>query len=259
MTRLSLDPNALRARSAGGCRPRLLAAVAEAARVGGIHRRIAFKIRAGQIVEQHLELRVEEVAPARGEMSKERRLVRHELVMAFVKAMDFRERKVPTEQVRDGRVLKPMPVQPPLAPRIDEPVEHEGLQDLIPARALAAGRKFITPELAEAKLLPQLAAQPACAPLARTAQGHLRQPHAHDRKLLDAHGGRGVLLGKERDLLRRVVVLAEELDGLAPGRFLHAIEFTQVKNVPLDDALVGQPPVFDDTPIEMLFAILATF
>lgn len=68
-----------------------------------------------------------------------------------------------------------------------------------------------------------------------------------------------MLLWKQRDLPRRVLVLAEEFDGLAPGRFLHAVEFAQVEDVPLDDALVVQPPVFDDTPIEMLLAILATF
>jgi hypothetical protein len=57
---------------------------------------------------------------------------------------------------------------------------------------------------------------------------------------------------------RRVLVLAEEFDGLEPGGFLHAVEFAQVKHVALDDALVGQPPVFHDTPIEVLLAILAT-
>jgi hypothetical protein len=95
--------------------------------------------------------------------------------------------------------------------------------------------------------------------LARTAQGHLRKAHAHDGKLLDAHVRRRVLLGEQRDLARRVLVLAEEFDGLAPGGFLHAVEFAQVENVALDDALVGQPTIFHDTPIEMLLAILATF
>ena len=84
-------------------------------------------------------------------------------------------------------MLEPRPVPPPLAPRIDEPVKHEGLQDLIPARALATGREFAAPKFAEAQLLPQLAAPPARAPLAR-----------------------------------RVLVLTEEGDGLAPGGFLHA-------------------------------------
>jgi len=68
-----------------------------------------------------------------------------------------------------------------------------------------------------------------------------------------------VLLWKERDLARRVLVLAEEFDGLAPGGFLHAIEFAQVKNMALDEALVGPPAIFHDTPIEMLLALLATF
>jgi hypothetical protein len=190
---------------------------------------------------------------------KKRRLVRHEFVMAFVEAMDFRERKIAAEQVRDGRVLKPMPVQPPLAPRIDEPIEHEGLEDLIPTRALATGAEFVAPKFAEAELLPQFAAEPARAPGARTAQSHLRQPHAHDGKLLDPDVRRRVLLGKERDLARRVLVLAEEFDGLAPGRFLHAIEFAQIKHMALNDALVGQSAIFHDTPIEMLFAIFATF
>ena len=87
-------------------------------------------------------------------MIEEGRFVRHEFVVAFVEAMNFRERKISAEQVRDGRVLKPMPVQPPLRTRIDEPVEHEGLQDLIPTRALATRSEFIAPEFAEAQLLP---------------------------------------------------------------------------------------------------------
>ena len=87
----------------------------------------------------------------------------------------------------------------------------------------------------------------------------MRKPHAHDGKLLDPDVRRGVLLRKQRDLLRRVVVLAEEIHGLAPGGFLHTVEFTEIEDVALDDALVAQPPVFHDAPIEMLFAIFATF
>lgn len=119
--------------------------------------------------------------------------------------------------------------------------------------------KFIAPKLAETELLPQLAAQPARAPLARATQGHLRQRHAPDGKLLDAHGRRGVLLGNQGDRPQGGLVLAKEFDRLAPGRFLHAIEFAEVEDVPLDDALVGQPTIFHDPPIEALLAILATF
>jgi len=68
---------------------------------------------------------------------------------------------------------------------------------------------------------------------------------------------RSVRLGKERDLLWRVLVLAEEFDGFAPGGFLHAIEFAQVEDVALDDALVGQTTIFDHAPVKMFFAIFA--
>ncbi len=235
----------------------LIAAVAEAAQIGGIGGRIAFKIRAGQIVEEHFVLRLEEVAPAGGKVIKERRLVGYEFVVAFVEAMNFRERKIRAEQIGDGRVIEPMPVQPPLRTRINEPVEHEGLQDLIPACAFAAGGEFVAPELAQTELLPQFAAQPARAPLARTAQGHLPQSHAHDGELLALDLRRSVRLGKERDLLWRVLVLAEEFDGFAPGGFLHAIEFAEVEDVALDDALVGQTTIFDNAPVKMFFAIFA--
>ena len=120
-------------------------------------------------------------------MIEERRFVRHELVVALVKTVDFRERKIPAEQVRDRRVIEPMPVQAPLAARIDEPVKHESLQHLLPSRPLAAGRKFFPPKIPEPELLPQLAAQPARAPLARPAQRHLPEPQAHRKRPLRRH------------------------------------------------------------------------
>ena len=59
--------------------------------------------------------------------------------MAFAEAMDFRERKISAKQILDGRVIKPMLVQPPLGTRIDEPVKHQVVQYLLPAGALATG------------------------------------------------------------------------------------------------------------------------
>ena len=192
-------------------------------------------------------------------MIEERRFVRHELVVALVKTVDFRERKIPAEQVRDRRVIEPMPVQAPLAARIDEPVKHESLQHLLPSRPLAAGRKFFPPKIPEPELLPQLAAQPARAPLARPAQRHLPEPQAHHGEFPGAHLLRRVLLGEERDLPRRILILADQLDGLAPRSLLAPVEFAEVKHMPLDDARVTEPAVFDDTPIKMHLAILATF
>ena len=68
-----------------------------------------------------------------------------------------------------------------------------------------------------------------------------------------------MLIGKERDVLRRIIILAEEIDRLAPGCLLDAIDLAEIKHMPLNDALVSEPPIFDDTPIEVLFAIFEPF
>ena len=87
----------------------------------------------------------------------------------------------------------------------------------------------------------------------------MRKAHAHDGELLRAHFRRRVLLGKERDLPRRIVILAEKSDALAPRCLLPPVEFAEVEHMPLGDALVAQTTIFNDAPIEVLFAILATF
>jgi hypothetical protein len=72
---------------------------------------------------------------------------------------------------------------------------------------------------------------------------------------------RGVFLGEEGNLLwlSMFPVLAEEFDGFAPGGFLAAVEFTEVEDVALDGSAVGEALGFDDTPVEVLFAIFESF
>ena len=67
-----------------------------------------------------------------------------------------------------------------------------------------------------------------------------------------------VRLGEEGDLPGRIV-LAEELDAFAPRGFLEAVEFAEIEDVALDDAPVVQSAILDNTPVEVLFAIFATF
>jgi hypothetical protein len=161
-----------------------VATVTKAAQAAGLLGRITFKVSAGKILEQHLVIRVKEIAPARGEMVKERALVREQPVVARIKMMLLREAEIAAEQVGDGTVIEPMPVQPPLGTRIDEPVKHERLQDEIPARTLATGVQALAPKSVEPELPPQLATQPASPPLARPAQRHRRQPHATRRNMM---------------------------------------------------------------------------
>jgi hypothetical protein len=57
----------------------LVPAVAELAFVPLGERRVAFKIRRGEIIQKHVELRVEQIAPSPREMIEQRRLVIQEL------------------------------------------------------------------------------------------------------------------------------------------------------------------------------------
>ena len=192
-------------------------------------------------------------------MIKERRLMLQQPVMAGIEPMNLSERKVPAEQVRDRRVIKPMPMQPPFRTRVDQPVKRQRQQHLIPTRALTTRRQTLAPEVIQPELPPQLAAQPAGAPLTRTAQRHLRELDAHDRQIIRPQRIRRMLIGKERHLLRRIIILAEEIDRLAPGRLLDAIDLAEIKHMPLNDTLVREPTIFDHTPVAVLLAILDAF
>jgi len=75
---------------------------------------------------------------------------------------------------------------------------------------------------------------------------------------------RCVFVGEEECLLRCVVVLTEEIDGLAPRAFLASVEFAEVENVALENvalenATVVETTIFHNAPVEALFAILEAF
>jgi hypothetical protein len=64
---------------------------------------------------------------------------------------------------------------------------------------------------------------------------------------------------KKSGLRRLGGILTEAFDRLAPGCLLSAIELAQGKNVPPQDTPSRDAAAFDDTPVEVLFAILAAF
>ena len=74
------------------------------------------------------------------------------------------------EQVAQRGRSKPVTMQPPLAARIQQPVERQDTNHLFPIRSLAARGKSGTEELVQLQLLPELIAQPAGTPLARMLQ-----------------------------------------------------------------------------------------
>src|ERR1039458_3428402 len=109
---------------------------------------MAFKIRTGQIIEEHLELGIKQIPPPLGQMIKERLLMFQEQIVARVELVTLGQlAKVGSQQIAHGAALKPLPVQTPLAARIDQPVSTEGLQDPVPPRAFATNRQALGPKL----------------------------------------------------------------------------------------------------------------
>ena len=232
-----------------------VAAVTVAALVALGHvRGVDLEIGAGQIVEQHVEADVEQIAPARHQMREQIRFVRQQKIMTGVKLVRLGQTEIRTEQIGHGAAAEPVTVQFPLAARRDQPVRHQHLQDLIPPRALAVDRQTLGPEAIQLQLFPQLPGQPACTPLPWSAQPHLRQAKLHGRTV-GRHRGTAIL-GKQRQRPRMSGFLVENLDGLAPRGRLGWADLTQIQNVALHHPAALQALVLDDAPIAVRLAIL---
>jgi hypothetical protein len=85
----------------------LVAAVAMAALVGVVARRVRLEIRASQVVEQHIELRAEQILPALLQMRKQRGLVGEDFVEAPIECILLDQRELFVEQVAHGALFEP--------------------------------------------------------------------------------------------------------------------------------------------------------
>jgi len=77
---------------------------------------------AGQIVKQHIEIRIEQVAPARHQMREQRVFVLQQEVMAGVELVRLSQPEVRPQQVGHGTPAKPVAVQLPLAAGRDQAI-----------------------------------------------------------------------------------------------------------------------------------------
>ena len=145
------------------------------------------EVGAGQIVQQHVEVGVEQIAPAPDQMREQRFLVLEQQIVAGIKLVLFRQSEVRTQEIGHRAVAEPLPMQPPFATRSDQPVAGENLQNLIPPRSLSIRRQAIGPEPIELKLLPQLPGQPARPPLSRALKPHLGQTKLNDGGIARRH------------------------------------------------------------------------
>ena len=94
-----------------------VAAVAVAALVAVVVRRIGFEVRAGQIVEKDFEAGAEQILPAPAQVREQRRLVLDELVEATIEGVLLDQSEILAEQIAHRALLEPQPVQAPFAAR----------------------------------------------------------------------------------------------------------------------------------------------
>lgn len=229
-----------------------VAAVTEAARVILVGRHGGFEVGAGQVIEEHLEAGVEQVAPALAQMPEELLLVRQQQVEAAIERVILRRPFADPEQIGQRCRREPMPMQPPFAARREQPVDREDAQDLLPIRALAAQRQPRAEEVVQVQRAPEFVGQPARAPLAGTLQPQPPEVDLHRVGPLR----REAIGRKERELARLPKVLVEDPDAALPRLPLAVVDLPKVEHVPVRHLPIAEPTALHHRPRAVLFAVL---
>jgi hypothetical protein len=232
----------------------MVARIAEASFVALGERRLGLEIRAGQIVEQQIEARGEQVAPPLREVFEQRLLVLQKPVVTAVELVDLGEPEIAAQKIGQRGPFEPLPMQPPLAARRQQPVGDQHEKFLVPARALAARRQALQPEPVEPQFLPERKREPAGAPLPRPAEPQLRQLQPNDRRVRQRP--RAAVFGKQRQSLRPIDFFVQHIDRPAPRQFLRVVDLAEVKNMLLNDPPARNALAFDNAPIAMPLAVL---
>ncbi len=216
-------------------------------------RRIAFEISAGQIIEQHIEARIEQGFPAFREVGEQGLLVLQKLIQAAVELVALRQPGVLAQKIADGAPVPPLPMQPPLAARIDQPVAGKRFQDVQPGGSLPARRQALLPEGIKLQLIPEIERQPAGAPLPRAVKLEILQPYLHR---FGQRLRRRAIFRKQGDLRHRPRIFVESLKSLAPLRLLAAADLAQIQHLPLDGLAAAHAAALNHTPGAVLLAVL---
>src|SRR6266511_3352906 len=179
-------------------------------------------------------------------------LVLEQPVVTAIELVNLGKPKIPAEQIGNRAGLEPLAVQSPLASRRQQPVGNEHEQHLIPARALATGRKSRAPEAVEPQLLPQHKRQPARSPLARPAELELRQLQPDNRAIVKKTFT--AVLGKQRQ--RPLGAVFHNRDRFAPCLFLAVVDLAQIEHMPLHHASLADALALNNAPVAVLLAVL---
>jgi len=116
----------------------VIATVASPGHLAFVH--VALEICAGQIVEQHFKVGVEELGPFLLQPHKQVLLVRNDAVQTAVEPVFARHREIGCQQRIHRAFDKPMAMHAELAAWFQQPVHHQQLQHLLPTYLFAAGR-----------------------------------------------------------------------------------------------------------------------
>ena len=228
----------------------LVPAVAEPALA--VDGRVALKIGTGQVIQQDIEAGIEQRGPPRAQKREERAFVHHQLVQAAVQRVAGND-PIGPQQVAQRALGIPVPVQPPVAPRIDEPVADLHLQHVQPPRPLPARRQARPPEAVQRQPVPHTQRQPARAPLAGVAHLHVRDPDPHH---LAVQRRDGPVRGKQRQL-PRARRLVQHRNRAAPRRALTVVDLPEIEHLALHDPAPADAHVLHHAPVAVLLAVLA--
>src|ERR1700680_3520471 len=80
-------------------------------------RRVGFEVGARQVVEQHVKGDIEQVAPARHQVIKNRLLVLEQPIVTLIKLVNVRYPTIRAKQVTKGTALEPQSIQAPFCAR----------------------------------------------------------------------------------------------------------------------------------------------
>src|SRR5712692_8404959 len=103
-------------------------------------------------------------------MSEQRRTMLEQTIQHQVKLVFTAPVKVWPQQIGHRTAVIPLAMAAPFAARSHQPVGRRNLQQARPVGALAGRGEFLSPELVQAQLPPQITGQPAGPVLAWTAQ-----------------------------------------------------------------------------------------
>jgi len=104
-------------------------------------------------------------------------LQRQDQIVAAIERIILHRAPVHAEQTGQRCSAKPMTVQPPLAPRRKQPVNHEDAQHFLPIGGFAAHRQPCAKKIVQVQRAPEVIAEPARAPLPRMLQAQFTQAH----------------------------------------------------------------------------------